>query len=136
MLRAINIGKKIVAGDDEKSYAKVPQYIAILKETNEGVVVKLKCIELDLLNPRCNSIFEIFYIGFEAQGYDFVNGCRRIIVIDACFLKGPFQGQLLIAILLEVNSDIFSLAIMIANKEDGSTWKYFLDCLSNSVGDR
>ncbi|XP_059301888.1 uncharacterized protein LOC132053802 [Lycium ferocissimum] len=97
-------------------------------------MIKLKCIGLDILNPGCNPILEHFYISFEAQGYGFVNGCRCFIGIDACFLKGPFKGQLLVVVSLDANSGIFPLAVMIANREDGLTWEYFLDCLSNSVG--
>ncbi|XP_059310177.1 uncharacterized protein LOC132061359 [Lycium ferocissimum] len=66
LIRAIKIVKELVARDHAKSYAKIPQYIAILKETNAGV--------------------------------------------DACLLKGPFKGQLLVAVSLDANSGFVKLS--------------------------
>jgi hypothetical protein len=42
--------------------------------------------------------FERLYIRFEAQMQGFHNGCRPIIGLDGCHLKGVYGGQLLSAV--------------------------------------
>ena len=40
----------------------------------------------------------------------FIEGCRPLVDVDGCHLKGPHGGQLLTAVALEANNQIFPFA--------------------------
>jgi hypothetical protein len=47
--------------------------------------------------PECLAKFQRLYFSLAAMKRGFIVGCRPIIGLDGCFLKGPFKGQLLSA---------------------------------------
>ncbi|XP_037495419.1 uncharacterized protein LOC105632432 [Jatropha curcas] len=64
----------------------------------------------------------------------FLEGCRPLIGLDGCFLKGPFGGCLLSAVTLDGNKRVFPLAFAIVQNECIATWTFFLDCLRQCIG--
>ncbi|CAL8154577.1 unnamed protein product [Prunus armeniaca] len=64
-----------------------------LKNTNKGSIVKIKC---DLVGGE--AIFLRIYVCLAAYKKRFLEGCKPVIEVDACHLKGPYPGQILTAI--------------------------------------
>ncbi|KAL0325076.1 UNVERIFIED_CONTAM: hypothetical protein Sradi_5076900 [Sesamum radiatum] len=64
----------------------------------------------------------------------FFEGCRPIIGLDACFLKGPFGGQLMAAIGRDGNNQMFPLAMAVVECECKESWTWFLDMLLSAFG--
>lgn len=56
-----------------------------------------------------NNIFQRLYVCFKAMRIGFVNGCRPIIGLDRCFLKGPLQGQRSSAVGKGVNNQMYPI---------------------------
>ncbi|KAK8690434.1 hypothetical protein V6N13_073967 [Hibiscus sabdariffa] len=52
----------------------------------------------------------------------FKAGCRPIISIDGCFLKGHFRGYLLAAVGIDANDCIYPLAYAVVESENTSSW--------------
>ncbi|XP_010678151.3 uncharacterized protein LOC104893714 [Beta vulgaris subsp. vulgaris] len=82
------------------------------------------------------NIFERMYICFEALKKGFLAGCRPFISLDGCFLKGPYGGQLLVAVGKDGNNQMFPIAWAVVEVESTSSWTCFLtflreDLLSN-----
>ncbi|MBA0776120.1 hypothetical protein Gotri_011169, partial [Gossypium trilobum] len=48
-----------------------------------------------LMRPESPPHFKRFYVCFEALKKGWKEGCRPILGLDGCFLKGPFKGKLL-----------------------------------------
>lgn len=48
-------------------------------------------------------------MGLVAMKTWFLIGCRPIIRVDACFLKGPFKGQLMSAVGKDVNDNMYPI---------------------------
>ncbi|KAL0352363.1 UNVERIFIED_CONTAM: hypothetical protein Scaly_1625000 [Sesamum calycinum] len=71
---------------------------------------------------------------FDAQMKGFLEGCRPIIGLDACFLKGPFGGQLMAAIGRDGNNQMFPLAMAVVECECKESWTWFLDMLLSAFG--
>lgn len=67
------------------------------------------------------------FVTYEAQVSGFLNGCRPFIQLDACFLKGPYGGQLLSAVASDGNDQIFPLTVVVAESENNSSWIWFLE---------
>lgn len=66
--------------------------------------------------------------------YDFKVGYRPFIGVDGCFLKGPCGGQLLVAIGVDANNCMFSIAYAVVEGENKSSWTWFLKILIEDLG--
>ena len=51
--------------------------------------------------------------------------CRYVISIDATHLRGKYNGKLFIAIGMDANEGIFSLAFEYSDEESHDTWNFF-----------
>ncbi|XP_074287923.1 uncharacterized protein LOC141613087 [Silene latifolia] len=65
------------------------------------------------------------FVGFSAWTKGFLRGCRPIIGVDGCHLKGRFKGMLLSALSLDGNNNLFIIAYAIVGKETTESWSYF-----------
>ncbi|GJU27253.1 zinc finger, PMZ-type containing protein [Tanacetum coccineum] len=61
-----------------------------------------------------NNYFSSYYVCFKGVKDGWINGCRKVIGLDGCFLKSVCQGQLLAAMGRDVNNHIFPLAWAVA----------------------
>ncbi|KAL5560215.1 hypothetical protein UlMin_036426 [Ulmus minor] len=78
--------------------------------------------------------FQRIFICLEACKRGFLTGCRPVVGLDGCHLKGPYGGVLLAAISVEANMGYFPLAYAIAEIENQETWCWFLEHLKEAVG--
>ncbi|XP_059431442.1 uncharacterized protein LOC132164938 [Corylus avellana] len=62
------------------------------------------------------------YICLDAYKKGFKYGCRAIIFLDACHLKGEYGGQLLCAIGKDDNDDMFPTAFAMVEAETRESW--------------
>ncbi|KAL0368060.1 UNVERIFIED_CONTAM: hypothetical protein Scaly_1024900 [Sesamum calycinum] len=60
-------------------------------------------------------------------------GCRPIIGIDGCHLKGPHGGILLIVVGVNPNNNLFPIAYAVVGKECRKTWEWFLILLKHDL---
>lgn len=91
--------KKAAMGELEdvlkEHYARLWEYGAEVLRTNPGSSLFIKG---EVTEEMENPIFQRLYICFNALKQGFLNGCRKIIGLDGCFLKGYVKGELLTAI--------------------------------------
>ena len=79
------------------------------------------------LNPEEEEhVFHRMYICLDACRRGFLDGCKRVIGLDGCFLKGPMKGELLSAIGRDANNQIYPIAWAVVEYENLSSWKWFL----------
>ena len=81
-----------------------------------------------------NNVFKRMYVCLYACKRGFLAGCRPLIGIDGCHLKGTTRGQLLVAIGKDGNDNIFPIAYAIVEIENKSSWTWFLQCLLDDIG--
>ncbi|XP_070031353.1 uncharacterized protein [Nicotiana tomentosiformis] len=104
-------------------------YIDELERTNPGSSIHVKLTENEIANKPY--IFQRIYICFAACKEGFNPGCRKIVGVDGYWLKSPMYGtQLLAAVGLDANNNIFPIAYAIVEKETHDTWSWFLNYLS------
>ena len=53
----------------------------------------------------------------------FIHHYRPLVGVDGCHLKGPHGGILLIAVVIDVNNQIYPLAYALVEKETESFWR-------------
>ncbi|GLT25291.1 hypothetical protein SLA2020_004290 [Shorea laevis] len=63
----------------------------------------------------------------------FLLGCRQMIGVDACFLKGMFKETLLIAVARDGNNHMFLIAWTIVDSGCTSSRTFFFRCLVNDL---
>lgn len=95
-----------------------------MKKSNPRNTIKFK------LN---NGVFERLYVCFDALKRGFLVGCRPFFGIDGCFLKGPFGGQLLVAVGRDGNNQMFPIAWACVEVEDTESWAWFLQLLADDL---
>ncbi|XP_052487853.1 uncharacterized protein LOC128041590 [Gossypium raimondii] len=69
-------------------------------------------------------------LGFWACKDGYRAGCRRIVGLDGCFLKGYYGGYLLATVGIDANNDIYPLAYAAVESENQASWLWFLELLA------
>ncbi|WOH15746.1 hypothetical protein DCAR_0935290 [Daucus carota subsp. sativus] len=116
--------KKIAMSELESDYG------AEVLRTNLGSSVFIK----GEVNEECeNPTFQRMYICFEALRKGFLSGCRKIIGLDGCFLKGYVKGELLTAIGRDANNQMFPIAWAVVEVECTESWVWFIKLLKNDL---
>nr|GEU76501.1 hypothetical protein [Tanacetum cinerariifolium] len=62
------------------------------------------------------------YIFLDAIRKGFLDGCKKCLGLDGCFLKGVVKGMLLTSVGKDLNNQMFSLAWAIIEIESKSSW--------------
>ncbi|KAG8362936.1 hypothetical protein BUALT_BualtUnG0021500 [Buddleja alternifolia] len=114
--RAKRKALKMIEGDPDVQYTKLWDYCeehpgstVILGTEEQGGVVR----------------FSRLYMCFKALKQSFLTGCRSIIGVDGCHLKGPHGGILLTAVGIDPNNNFFPISYVVVSKENTETWKWF-----------
>ncbi|MBA0747688.1 hypothetical protein Gogos_004581, partial [Gossypium gossypioides] len=73
--------------------------------------------------------------GEEEDGNDTEKtGCRPLIRLDGCFLKGSFKNEFLTAVGIHANNQMFPIAWVVVEVECTDSWAWFLSLLSTDLG--
>ncbi|XP_073119764.1 uncharacterized protein [Henckelia pumila] len=120
---------KLVEGSIQEQFSRIRDYCSELKRTDEGASVILKLTEDDD-GPR----FQRLYVCFSACKDCFKDACRPVIGVDGCFLKTKTGGQLLAAVGLDPNNNIFPIAYALVEGESKDSWVWFLRLLDKDIG--
>ncbi|BAF23783.2 Os08g0432600 [Oryza sativa Japonica Group] len=109
-------------------YSKLFDYALELQRSNPGTSVHVA------LDPEEEDhVFQRFYVCFDACRRGFLEGCRRIIGLDGCFLKGPLKGELLSAIGRDANNQLYPIAWAVVEYENKDSWNWFLGHLQKDI---
>ncbi|KAK8639495.1 hypothetical protein V6N13_137871 [Hibiscus sabdariffa] len=118
--RAKNLALERLHGNVKEQYRKLYDYLAELRSSNPGTTTILQLNE---------TVFERLYICMQAMKDGFKAGCRPIICLDGCHLKGYYGGHLLAAVGMDANDSLYPLAFAVVEVESESSWCWFLERL-------
>ncbi|GJV94740.1 60S ribosomal protein L34 [Tanacetum coccineum] len=110
-------------------YSRLWDYRKQLLDTNPGSSVHLHVDEKD--DGKIH--FKRIYICFKAMIEGWNAGCRKVIGLDGCFLKGTCRGELLTAMGRDGNNQMFPIAWVVVNVENTDNWEWFLACLCEDL---
>ncbi|CAN1145484.1 hypothetical protein LINPERHAP2_LOCUS14708 [Linum perenne] len=71
-------------------------------------------------------LFRRIYIGFSCLKKGYLNGCRKLIALDGCFLKGEVKGMILTAVGKDGNNQMFPISWAVVEGENRDSWGWFL----------
>ncbi|XP_074288923.1 uncharacterized protein LOC141614067 [Silene latifolia] len=123
--RAKKCAVSLIVGEYEEQYNLLNNYAAEIMKSDKNNTVKFK---LD------GCVFRRMYICFGALKKGFIRGCRPFISIDGCWLKGPYGGQLLVAVGRDGNNQMFPIAWAVVEIENTDSWTWFLVLLAEDLG--
>ncbi|CAH9088360.1 unnamed protein product, partial [Cuscuta europaea] len=83
--------------------------------------------------PDGPCLFQRIYCCFGAMKRGFLDGCRKIIGLDGCFLKGLLKGEILTAVGRDANNNMYPIAWAVVEIENTSSWSWFLELLKEDL---
>ncbi|KAL0422440.1 UNVERIFIED_CONTAM: hypothetical protein Slati_3266900 [Sesamum latifolium] len=110
---------KVIEESPDYQYARLWDYDEEVRATNPSSTINLGTEEADDGEYR----FSRMYVCFGGLKTCFQAGCRPIIGVDGCNLKGPNGGILLTAIGVDPNNNLFPIAFAVENKKCRETWE-------------
>ncbi|XP_051143934.1 uncharacterized protein LOC127260266 [Andrographis paniculata] len=117
-----------ISEDSVYQYSRLWDYTHELRKSNPGTIVVLG-VETD----DGESVFNRIYVWYGALKEGFSVGCRPIIGVDGCHLKGIYAGVLLTAVGIDPNNNLFPIAFAVVSRENGETWRWFLTLLKKDL---
>ncbi|CAM8896524.1 unnamed protein product [Rhodiola kirilowii] len=118
-------------GKWDESFNKLPHLMQALQDSSPNNFVKWDVTPLDDGTMQVNRIFWAFSECILA-----FNHCRPILSINGMHLYGKYNAKLLIAIGLDANNHILPLAFALVERENNSSWKWFMSCIREGVTQR
>ncbi|XP_072085035.1 uncharacterized protein [Arachis hypogaea] len=128
--RALKAAREVVLGNERAQYGKIRDYLMELHRSNPGSTALMEVIP----QPESLPLFDRLYICMEACKKGFKEGCRPLIGLDGCFLKGYYGGQLLSTVGQDANNHFYVVAFAVVPNECKDTWKWFLTLLAEDLG--
>ncbi|CAI9290557.1 unnamed protein product [Lactuca saligna] len=128
--RAKKYAHQLIDGTLVEHYAKLWSYAEEIRRSNPGSTVKLDVNHM----PDGKNYFSKFYVCFDALKKGWKEGCRKIIGLDGCFLKGICKGELLCDVGRDANNGIYPIAWVVVCVENKENWRWFLDLLIDDLG--
>ncbi|XP_026378442.1 uncharacterized protein LOC113272862 [Papaver somniferum] len=116
-----------INGSFDESFRLIPSLCEMIKRTNPGSIATFTY-------GRDNR-FESVTISFDAPMRGFINGCRNVVGLDGCHLKGKYGGCLLSATALDGQNGLVPLGIMVCRNECAENWFLFLNNLKHRLAD-
>nr|GEZ37555.1 hypothetical protein [Tanacetum cinerariifolium] len=130
--RAKSKAEREIRVDYVLQYYMLRDYVAELQSTNPNTIVKIS-VERNTYPSLPTRVFQRIYVCLGALKLGF-RVCRRdLLGLDGLFMKGPFLGQVLVAIGLDSNNGIYPLAYALVKAETKSVWCWFLQCLGDDI---
>ncbi|KAL4582793.1 hypothetical protein LXL04_007352 [Taraxacum kok-saghyz] len=121
--------RNLLEGKLEEHYARVWDYAAALLQSNPGSTCKVGVH----VNPGGVNYFRRFYVCFKNFKDGWIRGCRRVIGLDGCFLKGHVKGELLTAIGRDADNHVYPIAWEVVDVENIDNWNWFLELLVDDL---
>ncbi|CAL8992187.1 unnamed protein product [Prunus brigantina] len=107
-------------------FSRIWDYCEELRKTNLGTTTKVQC---DFNEQLGHPVFQRLYMCLGACKVGFIAGCKSVIGLDGCFLKGVYGGQFLAVVGIDANNETWVIAYAVVESECKDSWVWFLELL-------
>jgi len=104
------------------------------------------CLEVSSKNPHTTAVvstkkngndedeFAGVYICLGQLKRGCLDGCRPVLSLDGCFIKGPWRGQILVAVGRDGNNQMYPVAWAVCERENSVSWAWFVSLVASDLG--
>ena len=124
------MARKKLQGSLNDHFHLLPSYVAELKKVNRNSTFELV---LDRDTPDGLIRFKRLNICFDSLARGFLEGCRKVIGLDGCFLKTETKGKLLSVVGKDGNNQMFPIAWAVVEGENQTSWTWFIQLLMGDL---
>lgn len=110
-------------GDWKLEFSRLFDYADMLKSSNPETSCWVRTDNETVLGKH---LFKYFYVCFGTLKNGWLEGCRKIIGLDGCFLKDACKGELLVAVGRNGNQQMYPIAWVVVDQETKHFWSWFL----------
>ena len=103
----------------------------MIRVTNVGSKMIL---QIEITEPNTQPKFKRMYARYNAQKVGFLGGCRPLVGLDGCHLKGKFGEHILSATARDGNDNIFLVVLGVVEQENKDFWVWFLQTFAKDIG--
>ena len=125
------VARKKLQGSLNDHFHLLPSYVAELMKVNMNSTFELV---LDRDTPNGLIRFKRLYICFDSLARGFLEGYRKVIGLDGCFLKTETKGQLFSIVGKDGNNQMFPIAWVVVEGENQTSWTWFIQLLMGDLG--
>ncbi|KAK5839347.1 hypothetical protein PVK06_008125 [Gossypium arboreum] len=118
---------KRLAKSFKEEFAMLWDYADELRVKNPDSTIKMAMHTVTLDSPP---YFKRFYVCFDCLKKGWKVGCRSILGLDGCFLKGHFKSEMLTVVGRDVKNQMYLVAWAIVEGECIDSWAWFLNVLA------
>ncbi|KAL5566925.1 hypothetical protein UlMin_030089 [Ulmus minor] len=116
--RARAAARTMIEGTIKAQYARLWDYCAEVRRSNPSSTVRMKC---RTVRGDDNPHFQRLYICLGSLKAGWRAGCRPILGLDGCFIKGHHKGHLLAAVGVDGNNQMYPVAYVVVESETKET---------------
>ncbi|GAA0162046.1 hypothetical protein LIER_43592 [Lithospermum erythrorhizon] len=128
--RAKVVALKSIYGNEDTQHKQIWNFCTEVVETNPATKYFVKTI----FNEEGQPVFQRWYLCWTGCRSGFSDGCRKLIGVDGFHLKNNYGGQLLDAIAIDPNNNIFPITYVVVEVENKQSYEWFLNHLADDVG--
>jgi hypothetical protein len=128
--RARKKAQQKIYGKLDEQYYRLWDYCAMVRRTNVDSCLILM-VERPMPEVLCR--FQRLYVSFVAMKIGFLQGCRPMIGVDTCFLKGRYKGMLMVAVGRDANNSMYPLSIADVEAKTKDSYTWFLEALISDL---
>lgn len=110
-------------------YGRLWEYRQATLDSNPGSTCHIDLEERD----DGLTYFKRMYVCFMGLKVGLLDGCRRVIGLDGCFLTHTCKGQLLTAMGRDANNQMFPISWVVVSVENKNNWCWFLSLLRDDL---
>jgi hypothetical protein len=131
LYRARKKARESIYGKLDEQYHRLWDYCSVVRSINVGSCLILM-VERPMSEVPCR--FQRLYVSLAAMKNGFREGCRPVVGVDACFLKGHYKGQLMAAVGRDANNNMYPIAMAVVEAKTKDSWTWFLEALVADLG--
>ncbi|KAL5567072.1 hypothetical protein UlMin_030236 [Ulmus minor] len=118
--RARAAARTMIEETIKAQYVRLWDYYAEVRRLNPGSTVQMK---YRTVQGDDNPHFQRLYICLGSLKAGWRAGCRPILGLDGCFIKGHHKGQLLAVVGVDGNNQMYPVAYAVVESETKETWR-------------
>ncbi|KAJ9546550.1 hypothetical protein OSB04_019093 [Centaurea solstitialis] len=116
-----------IRGSPSESFTRLPAYLYNLQLTNPGTQTSIRV--------DTEGRFEECFVALGVAIHTFLQNLRRVLIIDAAHLKGPYLGTMFLVVAMDGSNNIVPIAFGVGKSETADAWTWFLSKLKRCIGE-